>query len=232
MMKRSRWWLFIGTAAFLGVLLLVGSAFAQTPTPTPTPTKPRFNFADAFLTHLAQGLGIDKNRLIDQIRTAARATVDEAAQQGALTTDQAQRLKQRIDQATPEHLLHPFGKPFHGRPGWGRPGKFGDLWLAAAQKLGLTVDQLRAELRAGKSLAQIAQEKGVGRDDLKAALLQAARNRIQQAQQQGRLTQQQADQILSRLESQIDRLIDATPRPRHGQPPGPTPTPTPVPPRA
>lgn len=216
MLKRSRWWLFVGIAAFLGVLLVVGSAFAQTPTPTPTPTKPRFNFADAFLTHLAQGLGIDKNRLVDQIKAAARATVDEATQQGALTADQAQRLKQRIDQATPEQLLHPFGKPFHGRPGWGRPGKFGwfgDLWQAAAQKLGLTADQLRAELRAGKSLAQIAQERGVSRDDLKAALLQAARNRLQQAQQQGRLTQQQADQILSRLESQLDRLIDATPRP-------------------
>lgn len=230
MVNRSHWWLLIGAVVFLGMLLLVGSAFAQSPTPTPTPTKPRFNFADAFLTHLAQGLGIDKTRLGEQIKAAARATVDEAAQQGALTADQAQRLKQRIDQATPEQLLHPFGKPFHGRPGWGRPGKFGwfgDLWQAAAQKLGLAVDQLRAELRAGKSLAQIAQEKGVSRDDLKAALLQAVRTKVQQAQQQGRLTQQQADQILSRVEGQIDRLIDATPRPK-----GPVPAPTPTPSRA
>ena len=42
----------------------------------------------------------------------------------------------------------------------------------------MTPDQLRAELQSGKSLAQIAQAKGVSRDTLKAKMLEAQKARL------------------------------------------------------
>ena len=226
--------LFVAAAiAVLGALLLVGNVLAQTPTPTTGNTD--FNFADRFLTHLAQSLGIDKSQLVDQMKTAAKTTVDDATQQGTLTEEQANRLKDRIDQASPERFAGSFFGPKHrphprlgmvkpGRFGFGR-GLFGDLWDAAAQKLGLTTDQLRTELQAGKSLAQIAEEKGESRDDLKAALVEAQRTPVQQAVEEGRLTQEQADRILANLENRVDRIIDAAPHQRH-QRTMPTPSPS------
>ena len=55
-----------------------------------------------------------------------------------------------------------------------------DLLTAAANYIGITVADLRAELQAGKSLADVAVEKGKTRDGLIAALTQAESQRIAQ----------------------------------------------------
>jgi Zn-dependent M32 family carboxypeptidase len=75
---------------------------------------------------------------------------------------------------------------------------------AAAAKLGMTTQDLMTELRAGKSLADVAKEKGVGTDELKAAIIAAVTTQIDQAVKDGKLTQTQAEQLKSKLDSQID----------------------------
>jgi hypothetical protein len=75
---------------------------------------------------------------------------------------------------------------------------------AAAAKLGMTTQELMTELRAGKSLADVATEKGVGADELKAAIITAVTAQIDQAVSDGKLTQTQAEQLKSKLDSQID----------------------------
>lgn len=201
--------------AVLGALLVVGSVLAETP--TPTPDKPRFNFGDTFLTHLAQNLGVDKARLVEQMKAAAGTTVDDAVQQGALSQEHGDRIKEQIQKSNGSFFNGGFVGP-HRFGHRARPGfAFGklhqpQLLQAAAQKLGLTEAQLRDELKSGKSLAQIAQEKGVSRDDLRTAMLDAVRSQVNQAVQNGKLTQDQANQVISRIEQVIDRLIDAAPR--------------------
>ena len=56
----------------------------------------------------------------------------------------------------------------------------GDLLSAAANYIGISVADLRTELQAGKSLADVAVEKGKTRDGLIAALTQAEQTRIGQ----------------------------------------------------
>ena len=107
----------------------------------------------------------------------------------------------------------PFGR--HGG-GWGRGGfgRGGFGWAGggpwtmfdtAAETLGLTPEELFAELRAGKSPAEIAEEQGVDvealYDAMNAARGEAMQQAIQQAVEDGRITQEQADQMLERLES-------------------------------
>ncbi len=107
--------------------------------------------------------------------------------------------------------------PFGGRGGgWGHGGfgrggfgwAGGGQWTmfdTAAGALGLTPEEFFAELHAGKSLDEIAEAKGVDvqtvYDAMNAARGEAMRQAIQQAVEDGRITQEQADQMLERLEN-------------------------------
>ena len=97
-----------------------------------------------------------------------------------------------------------------GRGGLGR-GMFGlgrgDRWTmfdTAAEALGLTPEEFFAELHAGKSLDEIAEEQGVDievvRDAMNAARVEAMRQAIEQAVEDGNMTQEQADWMLEGLE--------------------------------
>ncbi len=82
------------------------------------------------------------------------------------------------------------------------------VWNAVAEKLGLTVDQLYAELRSGKTITQIANEKGVSRADLVTALETAHKNSVAQAVKDGYITQAQADNILSLMTGRYEWMLD------------------------
>ncbi len=82
------------------------------------------------------------------------------------------------------------------------------VWNAVAEKLGLTSDQLTAELNSGKTLAQIAEAKGISRADLAAALEAAHKASLAQAVAGGALTQAQADSLLSQMAGRYDWMLD------------------------
>ncbi len=93
--------------------------------------------------------------------------------------------------------------------GWGHFGRgfFGGSWAtfdAVAEALGLTPEQLFSELHSGKTLEEIAEERGVDiqkvYDAAKAARVQQMKEAIQQAVEDGRMTQDQADWLLEGLE--------------------------------
>ncbi len=73
---------------------------------------------------------------------------------------------------------------------------------AAAQKLGMTTQALMTELRNGKTLADVAKEKNVSTDDLKAAIVTAVNAQIDKAVTDGKLTKDQADKI----KAQVDKI--------------------------
>jgi hypothetical protein len=88
------------------------------------------------------------------------------------------------------------------------------LLPAAAAYLGVTPVALRAELRSGKSLAQVATAKGKSIDGLESALLSALRSKVQAAKAAGRLDAARADRLLQRAPQLVERLVNATPRAR------------------
>ncbi len=75
---------------------------------------------------------------------------------------------------------------------------------AAAEALGLTPEQLFAELRSGKSLSDIAEAKGIELDTVKEAMeavqIAARKTAIEQAVTDGTLTREQADWLLKGIE--------------------------------
>ena len=82
---------------------------------------------------------------------------------------------------------------------------------AIASILGMTPQELRTEFQAGKSLAQIAEAKGVSRETLKAKLLEPRQARLDAAVAAGRMTAEQAQQAAARMSANVDRMLDATP---------------------
>ena len=95
------------------------------------------------------------------------------------------------------------GGPGPGMFGWGGGGQW-TMFDTAAEALGLTPEGLFTELHAGKSLEEIAGEQGVEmeavQDALKAAQAEARRQAIEQAVEDGKMSQEQADWLLEGLE--------------------------------
>ena len=82
------------------------------------------------------------------------------------------------------------------------------IWNALAETLGLTSDELYAEVNSGKTIAQIAEERGVSRADLIAALETAHQESLAQAVTDGALTQEQADNILAQMSGRYEWMLD------------------------
>ncbi len=99
-------------------------------------------------------------------------------------------------------------------PGWMRGGfGFNADWQtqmqgAVAKALGITLDDLNAQLRAGKTIAQIAQSKNIDLTKLHDDVQAAHKALVQQAVKDGKLTQAQADAMLQRMDA-MDQYLTA-----------------------
>jgi polyhydroxyalkanoate synthesis regulator phasin len=165
-----------------------------------------------FLDRVAQKLGIDTPKLQNAIKDARNDEIDEAVQNGDLTQEQADALKQKLDQAPGDGE---FGFGFGHMRGRGAFGKaFGFHMRDGAEKLagflGISQEQLRTELSAdGATLASVAEAHGKSRDELKAFIKDATKATLDEAVKNGDITQEQADTALSTLDSHLDQMIDA-----------------------
>ncbi len=178
--------------------------------------------ADAFDAAVADKLGVSTEKLEQAYKAAALERLDAAVKAGRITEEQAKALKARIESGD-----------FRGGPGFGvfgGPGMHhgfgGHLHAgisAAADYLGLEVTALAERLQNGESLADVAKAEGKSVDGLKNALIADAKATLDQAVKDGRLTDAQRDEALSRLEEKIDDVVNGTGRPLHHPGFGPAP---------
>ncbi len=98
-------------------------------------------------------------------------------------------------------------RPHRGFGGHGR----GHLDLAtAASVIGVTTDELHTALESGKTLAQVAQSRGISQATLVDRLVAAETARIAAAVKAGRLTQAQADAKTAALRTRITERVTTT----------------------
>jgi hypothetical protein len=166
------------------------------------------NPAQSFLDSVAKHLGISSQKLEDATKAAAIDQVDAALAEGKITKAQADELKARINSGEYPPFFGPFFPGhFHHGPGL---HMFGEKLSAAADYLGLTEAQLRDKLSNGQSLADVAKAQDRSVDGLKQAILDAGKTKLDQLVKDDELTQAQADEMLSRLKSHIDDLVNGT----------------------
>jgi lambda repressor-like predicted transcriptional regulator len=176
------------------------------------------------LADLAKDNGKSVAGLKSALRAEIRKSADQAVDDGELTRQQADRLVEKLSDAVNE-LVEQSGRPglefgFPG-PGFGLgplgplekgilPGVFpgADLMETAADYLGMTQADVRAALRDGKSLADLAKDKGKSVDGLKQALRTAIRKDADEAVEDGVLTKKQADRLVEKFGNAVDKLVE------------------------
>jgi uncharacterized protein YidB (DUF937 family) len=190
--------------AIVAVLAIAGGGAAIAATRAWSPHEE----SQAVIDDAAKQLGVTPAQLSEALKKALENRVDEAVAAGRLTKAQGDELKQRIES---NDVPLPFG--FFGfHHGLATPGFFGPFASlhTAASYLGLTEAQLRAALGQGKSLAQIAQEKGKSVDGLVQELVKAANERIDAAVASGKITKSDADDVKADLKDRITHLVRGT----------------------
>ena len=177
---------------------------------------------DSYLDSVAEHLGVSTDELKDALKAAAADQVDAALEEGRLTQEEADALKERIESGETPPFFGPFLAPrfdqFPDRPLVPGPHFFEAKLSTAAEYLGLSEDEVRERLEAGSTLAEVAEAEDKSVDGLEQALLEAARERIDQAVEDGDLTQEQAERLLEGLEERIDHFVEHASLHFHGEP--------------
>ncbi len=109
---------------------------------------------------------------------------------GTLTQDQADKVIAALEAARPQ-----------GGPGMGHGGGMG--LDAAATALGITADELRTDLQSGKTIAQVASDKGVNVQTVIDAMVAELKTHLDQEVASGEHTQAEADQKLADATTRI-----------------------------
>ena len=155
----------------------------------------------AFVNDVATELGVEPAKLQAAIQNAMSKRLDAAVASGALTQAEADRLKERLRQGG-----LPLVPPLRG--GGLRGHHFLHGLDAAATYLGMTRAQLRTALTSGKTLAQVATDRGKSVDGLVDALVADAKTHLDRAVQSGRLTDAQRDELEARLPQHIRAIVN------------------------
>jgi hypothetical protein len=176
--------------------------------------------SEAIIKDAAGQLGVQPAQLSDALKQAYKNRIDAAVAAGRLTKEQGDAIKAQIEAGVP--LLVPgafrggFGPMGHGP--MGGPG-FGHEMRglsAAADYLGLSQSELLTKLQNGKSLADVAKDQGKSVDGLIDAMVADAKTHLDQAVKDGKLSQAQADDILSHVKQHLTDLVNGTASPRFG----------------
>jgi hypothetical protein len=202
----NRFWKMTGIATLVAILGLaaVGTvAYAQEDDGSGSP----FPFGERFKEAVAGILGVTVEEYDAAVEQAQGEVVDEALAEGWLTEDQAERMQERMDQGPGARGM---GKGFMG-PHGGVMGRGGDSLIGmVAEELDLSVQELFSELQDGKSIADVAGEKGVDVESIADAYLAQLEENLTQAVAEGKITQNQADWKLEQAQERVQEQLNNT----------------------
>jgi hypothetical protein len=201
----KRFWKFAGIAtliAILGVAAVGAVAYAQD-----DGSGGPFDFGGRFREAVAGILGITVDEYDAAVEQAQGQVVDEALEEGWLTEDQAERMRERMDEG---FGLRGMDKGFMG-PHGGLMGRGGESLVSMmAEELGMSVQDLSAELQDGKTLAEVASEHDVDAQAVADAYLAQLEENLTQAVTDGKITQTQADWMLQQATENVPDQLNST----------------------
>jgi hypothetical protein len=156
------------------------------------------------LAQIAGTSGVSVTALENAITIAAQSRLDRAVAAGLLTPTQEQTVLSRLDAriGTLVNVQHPAAHIAFA------------LRLRAAvvrlsaRYLGVAPTALRADLRSGQTLAQLASANGKTASGLEQAVVNAVKTRLDQAVAAGNLTTQDETTVLGNLQTRLDQAVN------------------------
>jgi hypothetical protein len=173
-----------------------------------------------FLNHFAANLGSDQTKVNAAFQQAIAQTLADEVKAGKITQKQADAIKAKLAGKQPCTLgsaLRPNAKAALGR-------YMQQILTAAATALGVTPDELKADLEKGMSLSQVAAAHNppISEDQFRASLIAALKPQLDQAVSNGTLTATQEQKILQRLQSGPIPFWDKAPATKAAPTPSPS----------
>lgn len=156
----------------------------------------------AFRDAVAAKLGITPAQLHAAITAAAIDRIDAAVASGKLSAEKAAKLKQALADGKLGKLR--FGLHKHKLTLAKRSAA---LFRTAAEYVGLDLPALKAELKQGKSLADVAAAQGKSADGLVATLLEKVSDRLDTAVDRGRISDARKQELLAKAKEQLEKLV-------------------------
>ncbi len=163
---------------------------------------------------VAEAQGVALEDVADALVAAHTEQIQQAVEDGRLTQEEADEKIAELGTQVLEHLESgelrgpegPGGPSGPGGPGRPRGGQMdvADIDRASvAEALGMTPEELHEALADGQTVADVAEAQGVALEDVADALVAAHTEQIQQGVEDGRLTQEQADERIAELGTQV-----------------------------
>ena len=162
------------------------------------------------LAEVAEAQGVDTQDVIDLLVKEQTAKLAEAVETGKLTQEQADEMSANLAERVEQQVNNP--QPV-GHFGMGR-GFGGFTSEELLSLLNLDAEALQEQLKAGKTLAEVAEAQGVDKQDVIDLLVVEQTAKLAEAVEAGKLTQEQADERLAQLEEFVANRVEGTFEPK------------------
>lgn len=171
------------------------------------------------VAEIATAKNVSLDTIVSAVITAQTDLLKQAVTDGKLTQAQADTMLANLKLTLPSRLQTKFVAGMERgrgtRDDQGGPGSRGDrgsqngAQIAIVVKtLGITAEELRTELQAGKSVADVAAAKNVSISNIVDAVVAEQTTALKQAVTDGKLTQEQADQRLAMLKANLPKILE------------------------
>ena len=159
------------------------------------------------IADMAAEQGVDADELKDALIAAATERINAAVEAERIDEDQAAEKLAELDAKIDERLNTV--PDLSEREGKSR--RRGGASLSGLEEtLGLTSEEIRAELAAGNSLADVAEAQGVSVEDLADQLVANMEERLDQAVENGRIDEERAEEIREGLDESVEEKLNGT----------------------
>jgi hypothetical protein len=200
------------SSALVAAALIGGTVMSAALAGSPAPAAPDVvdparvtgepsEYCTTFRTAFAANLGVSEDKMVAAAKAAIGTTVDKAVADGKLTAAAGERIKERVAKADADGCRILGG--WRAAVGRAVVGVARDGLIAAADALDMTPGELRAQLRTGATLKEVAAAEGVPYETVTSAVMAAVKADLDAAVANGRITQARADRILERLEARL-----------------------------
>ena len=166
------------------------------------------------IADVATAKGVSVEKVVDALVAEVKAHLDEEVASGEHTQAEADaKLAEATTRITEMVQTDGLPAPKGGGEGHGPGGhgmKGGKGLDAAATAIGITAEELRTELQAGKSIADVATAKGVSVDTVIAAMVADMKAHLDEEVASGEHTQAEADAKLAEATTRITEMVNRT----------------------
>jgi hypothetical protein len=167
---------------------------------------------DKSIADVAKEKGVDTQVIIDAYLAKLTENLNQAVTDGKITQETADSMLVQAKQDLPNELSNAWPEGMRGgfKDGFRMGGKEDSLITVAADKLGMTVQDLMTELRDGKSIADAAKDKGVDTQVISDAYLAKLTENLNKAVTDGQITQKMADWMVAQAKQNLPNQLSNT----------------------